>query len=127
MSGRVLIVDDDPAVRESVKEILERKGITVAGIATDGREGAAMAAQLKPDVVLMDRLMPGVDGVEATRRIVAEVPGTQVIMLSAHVDAELQRVGEELGVYCFLAKGCSDNLLTDMVGRAVAFKLEMAG
>lgn len=127
MSARVLVVDDDPAVVETLRGVLEQRGFTLVGSAAEGDGAATLAGQLHPDVVIMDRMMPGVDGVEATRRIKANAPDTQVIMLSAHVDAEVQREGETLGIYCYLAKGCSENLIADMVGRAAAFKSEMTG
>ena len=75
----------------------------------------------------MDRMMPGMDGVEATRRIKQTQPQTQVILLSAQLDGEVQQEGEGLGVYCYLAKGCSDNLIADMVTRAINLKNEFAG
>jgi CheY-like chemotaxis protein len=127
MSGKVLIVDDDPTVRESLRDLLERRGISAVGAARDGNEAVSMASSLEPDVIVMDRMMPGMDGVEATRRIKADRPTTQVILLSAQLDADVQEQGEELGVYCYLAKGCSDNLIADMVTRAINLKNEFAG
>jgi CheY-like chemotaxis protein len=127
MSGKVLIVDDDPTVRESLRDLLERRGISAVGAARDGNEAVSMASSLEPDVIVMDRMMPGMDGVEATRRIKADRPTTQVILLSAQLDADVQEQGKELGVYCYLAKGCSDNLIADMVTRAINLKNEFAG
>ncbi|HET9248995.1 MAG TPA: response regulator transcription factor [Actinomycetota bacterium] len=127
MSGKVLIVDDDPTVRESLRDLLERRGISAVGAASDGNEAVSMASSLEPDVIVMDRMMPGMDGVEATRRIKADQPATQVILLSAQLDADVQEQGEGLGVYCYLAKGCSDNLIADMVTRAINLKNEFAG
>ena len=127
MSGKVLIVDDDPTVRESLRDLLERRGLSPVGAASDGSEAVSMASRLEPDVIVMDRLMPGMDGVEATRRIKQTQPQTQVILLSAQLDGEVQREGEGLGVYCYLAKGCSENLIADMVTRAINLKNEFAG
>ena len=127
MSGKVLIVDDDPTVLESLKDLLERRGLSTVGAATDGNEAVSMASSLEPDVIVMDRMMPGMDGVEATRRIKETSPHTQVILLSAQLDSEVQEQGEGLGVYCYLAKGCSDNLIADMVTRAINLKKEFAG
>ena len=126
MSGKVLIVDDDPTVRESLRDLLERRGLSAVGAASDGAEAVSMATSLEPDVIVMDRMMPGMDGVEATRLIKERLPQTQVILLSAQLDSEVQEQGEGLGVYCYLAKGCSDNLIADMVTRAINLKNEFA-
>ena len=126
MGGKVLVVDDDPTVRESLLELLEQRGLTPVGAASDGNEAVSLATSLEPDVIVMDRMMPGMDGVEATRLIKQAHPDTQVILLSAQLDEEVQREGEGLGVYCYLAKGCSDNLIADMVTRAINLKNEFA-
>jgi CheY-like chemotaxis protein len=127
VSGKVLIVDDDPTVRESLRDLLERRGLATVGAASDGAEAVSMASSLEPDVIVMDRMMPGMDGVEATRRIKQTQPQTQVILLSAQLDTDVQEQGEGIGVYCYLAKGCSDNLIADMVTRAINLKNEFAG
>ena len=126
MGGRVLIVDDDPTVRESLRGLLDQRGLTPVGVASDGNEAVWLASSLDPDVIVMDRMMPGMDGVEATRRIKQTLPDIQVILLSAQLDDQVQREGEALGVYCYLAKGCSDNLIVDMVTRAINLKNEFA-
>ena len=126
MGGKVLIVDDDPTVRESLRGLLEQRGLTPVGAASDGNEAVSLATSLEPDVIVMDRMMPGMDGVEATRRIKQTLPDTQVILLSAQLDDEVQQQGEGMGVYCYLAKGCSDNLIADMVTRAINLKNEFA-
>jgi len=126
LRGKVLIVDDDPAVRESLRGLLEQRGLSPVGTASDGNEAVTMATSLEPDVIVMDRMMPGMDGVEATRRIKQALPDTQVILLSAQLDDEVQQQGEGMGVYCYLAKGCSDNLIADMVTRAINLKNEFA-
>jgi CheY-like chemotaxis protein len=126
VGGKVLIVDDDPTVRESLRGLLEQRGLTPVGAASDGSEAVSLASTLEPDVIVMDRMMPGMDGVEATRRIKQTLPDTQVILLSAQLDDQVQREGEGIGVYCYLAKGCSDNLIVDMVTRAINLKNEFA-
>jgi DNA-binding NarL/FixJ family response regulator len=89
MSGpiRVLAADDQRVVREGIALILSLlPGVEVAGTAVDGEEALAMVAELRPDVVLMDLRMPGVDGVEATRRLRAEHPSVKVIVLTTYAD-----------------------------------------
>ncbi len=79
---RVLVVDDQELVRAGFRMILERGGITVVGEAADGQAAVALVDELVPDVVLMDIRMPVLDGIEATRRVVATRPGTRVVVLT---------------------------------------------
>ena len=107
---RVLIADSEQGFRRFIRRILERQpDLNVAGQASDAEEVVQLAQQLKPDVVLMDIDLPGLDGLEATRRIKASLPGTKVIMLSA-VDGETYRNtaakhGAPRLPRCFLSSG----------------------
>ena len=84
---RLLIVDDHVAVRQGLKQMFAAvPGIKVVGVAADGRQAVSQAAQLRPDVVLMDVEMPHVDGVEATRRITTTHPSSRVVILTATDD-----------------------------------------
>jgi two-component system chemotaxis response regulator CheB len=85
---RVLIVDDSPVAREVLKTVLESDaGIRVVGMASTGREAVELTARLKPDLVTMDLVMPGMDGMEATQRIMARNP-TPILFLSAFIGRE---------------------------------------
>ena len=84
---RVLIADDHAVVRQGLRTFLElQEDIEVVADACDGEEAVAAALDDRPDVVLMDLMMPGVDGIEATRRILSERPGTRVIALTSFLD-----------------------------------------
>ena len=103
---RVVIVDDQALVRRGFRMILAAGGIDVVGEAADGAEAVAAVAELRPDVVLMDIRMPTMDGLEATRRILASGPDCRVIILTTF---DLDSY-----VYAALAAGASGFLLKDV-------------
>jgi DNA-binding NarL/FixJ family response regulator len=83
MTIRLLLVDDQALIRTGFRMIFEETGdIDIVGEAPDGAEAVRLAAELRPDVTLMDVRMPGVDGIEATRRIVARDPSARVLILT---------------------------------------------
>ncbi|MFJ9710252.1 response regulator [Streptomyces sp. NPDC101234] len=87
--ARVVVADDQTVVREGIVMLLGLlPGVEVVGAAGDGEEAVRLVAELAPDVVLMDLRMPRCDGVEATRRIRSEYPGTQVVVLTTFADDE---------------------------------------
>jgi DNA-binding NarL/FixJ family response regulator len=86
---RVLVVDDHAMVRSGLEQLLgTADDIELVGMAPDGEVAIALVAELAPDLVLMDLAMPVLDGVEATRRITAEHPGTQVVALTSFSDRQ---------------------------------------
>jgi len=88
----VLLVDDHALVRKGFRRILEDDpGIFVVGEASEGAEAVRLALELKPKVVVMDCALPGINGIDATRRIRAEMPGATVLMLSMHSEDTLVR------------------------------------
>jgi RNA polymerase sigma factor (sigma-70 family) len=89
MTVTVFLADDHAVLRDGVKLLLEMQpNLKVIGEADNGRETVRQAGELKPDVVIMDILMPELNGIEATRQILQNAPGTQVIILSANTDSE---------------------------------------
>jgi two-component system, NarL family, response regulator LiaR len=102
---RVLIVDDHGMVREGLRAYLELESdIQVVGEARDGQEGVHRAQELQPDVVLMDLVMPKMDGVDATSRIKQQRPQTHVIILTSFLDDERVVPAIKAGATSYLLK-----------------------
>lgn len=101
---RVIIADDDALARRVLRDALQAAGVVVIAEAADGREAQELVAHYKPDVALIDVVMPGVDGIEATRRIAERSPQCKVVVLSATEDAELGLVALRAGAVGFLSK-----------------------
>ena len=101
---RTIVADDDPLARRTVKDALQGSGIVVIAEAGTGREAVELARYYKPDIVLMDLVMPDVDGLEATRRIAELGIPTQVVVLTASNDQELGLVALRSGAAGFLSK-----------------------
>jgi DNA-binding NarL/FixJ family response regulator len=119
MSYRVLVADDHPLMRAGIRTLLEK---TIANVtileAADGLDAVELASQARPDVVLMDISMPGLNGVEAVRRITADVPDCRVIMLSMHQD--------EQRVVAAIRAGASGYLMKDVAVAEVRVAIESA-
>lgn len=101
----VLIVEDHTMVREGLRMMLEHEpDLEVVGEAKNGREAVAMAMELRPNVVLMDIAMAGLNGLEATRQLVKALPATRIIVLTAHGDDAYVKSAVESGASGFLLK-----------------------
>jgi DNA-binding NarL/FixJ family response regulator len=115
-SIRVLLVDDQEIVRRGLTTILKyAPGIEVAGEAGDGEEAVSLAHALQPDVVLMDLKMPRLGGIPATRRICAELPDTQVIILTTYDTDDLVFEGIKAGAKGYLLKDAASETLVEAV------------
>ena len=102
---RVLIADDSQAIRLSLKTLLNMiPGVEFVGEATNGQEAVEMVAWLRPDIVLMDALMPVINGVDATSQIIATNPETRVLMLSVYSNEFLISESLKNGANGFLPK-----------------------
>jgi DNA-binding NarL/FixJ family response regulator len=111
---RVLIADDQRLFAEALRAILGTEpGVAVVGLAESGTDAVRQTAELEPDVVLMDISMPGLDGFEATRRILAQRPATQVLMVTgsdAHQDVDAARIAGAAG---YVTK---DRIAAELIG-----------
>ena len=114
----VLVVDDQEGFRRLAHVMLDTAGeFQVVAEAADGDEAIARVEELRPDLVLMDVHMPRMNGLEATRRIVALYPETQVVMMSTMSGKELSRASLDAGAIAFISKGrLSLKTLRDAIG-----------
>src|SRR5260370_2337457 len=103
---RILIADDHPVFRYGLRALLSAEPTTeVVGEATTGEEAIAQALSLQPDVILMDVNMPGINGIEATRRIVAEMPHVNILVLTMFDDDDSVFAAMRAGARGYLLKG----------------------
>ena len=120
MTVRVLVADDQPLIRGGFRMILEeQQDISVVGEAADGEAAVELTRRLSPDVVLMDVRMPGMDGIEATRRIVSESPAARVLVLTTFDLDEYAFSALRYGASGFLLKDVRPAELAEAI-RAVA-------
>ena len=122
---RLMLVDDQILFVESLRCVIEDRApdIEVVGVAHDGNEALFMAMKLQPDVILMDVRMPGMDGVQATRRIHELYPGIKIVMLTTFSDDDYVKVALKFGATGYLLKNIPpDELLRSVRGvrRSVA-------
>jgi two-component system response regulator DesR len=110
---RLLLIDDQPAVRRGLRMRLALESdITVVGEAGDSLTGLSLAARLRPDVVLLDVEMPGMDGIAATATLRAVAPDIAVVALSVYDEKGTRRRAEEAGAAAFIGKhSCGEDLL----------------
>jgi DNA-binding NarL/FixJ family response regulator len=105
MRATILIVDDNPRLRALIRRIATQKpALQVVGEAEDGAEAIRLVHLLQPDIVLMDLVMPQVNGLEAMRQIKVEHPETKVIIMTVHTEDAYRRTAEANGADAFLLK-----------------------
>jgi len=108
---RVVLADDHVLLREGLAGLLRDHGVDVVGEAADGQEAVDVALKTCPEVVLMDITMPGLNGIEATRRIVQALPQTRVIGLSMHEEADMATAMRRAGAVAYLRKDTPSDVL----------------
>jgi DNA-binding NarL/FixJ family response regulator len=108
---RVLLVDDHPGVRLGLRLLLQvEPAVTVIGEAATGPEALALAKDLRPNLVLMDVEMPGMDGIETTSRLVELLPQCAVIILTMHGYPDMRARAMAVGAVAFIEKGRSEDI-----------------
>jgi DNA-binding NarL/FixJ family response regulator len=118
VSIKVLLADDHRMLREGLHRSLTEEGFDVVGEADNGEQAVALAAELRPDIVLMDVSMPQMDGVEATRVIRATGTDTRILMLTMHVDKDVLADAIRAGASGYLVKDCSTEEVAEAIRMA---------
>ena len=124
---KVLLVDDHPLILVGIRSMLEGKpGIQIAGTAADGRQALEKAMALRPDVMVMDVMMPGMDGIELARRMRAQMPDTALLVLSSDTSVGTIETLLGIGIDGFLPKSSDEATMLDAI-RSVAGGYEFFG
>jgi AmiR/NasT family two-component response regulator len=121
---RILIAEDETLIRLDLRSVLESGGFDVCAEAKDGNEAVELARALEPDLAILDVKMPGPDGIEAARRIIAERP-IPIVILSAYGEDELVRRAVEVGVFGYLTKPFREGDLAPAIRTACARHQEL--
>lgn len=128
MAGiRILVVDDHAVIRSGLRKFLMvNRDLEAVGEATDGIEAVQMAGLYQPDVILMDLMMPEMDGITATRQIRDKFPSTQIIVLTSFSDANLVREALQAGAIGFLQKNVTASELRNAIRAAYAGQMTLS-
>jgi two-component system, response regulator PdtaR len=114
---RLLIGEDQVLIRLDLHRLLERAGFDVCAMATDGEEAVRLALELRPDLVLLDVKMPGINGIEAARRILAELT-VPIVLLTAYGHGELISHAVDVGVAGLVSKPFRESDLLEALDKA---------
>jgi two-component system, NarL family, response regulator LiaR len=127
MTIKVLLVDDHAVVRSGLsKFLMVNKDLKLVGEASDGAEAVQMTSLHKPDVVLMDLMMPGVDGIAATREIHQKYPKVKVIALTSFAEQNMVQGALQAGAISYLQKNVTAKELGDAIRSACAGKMTLS-
>jgi DNA-binding NarL/FixJ family response regulator len=116
---RAIVADDDPFARRMIKDALQRADVVVIAEAHNGYEAIELCMHYRPDVVVMDVVMPEVDGIAATRRILKEIPEQRVVLLTSTDEEEMGLLGLRAGAVGFLSKDLDIDVLPRALRGAV--------
>jgi len=127
MGVKVLLADDHKIVRDGLRTLLEKNAeVKVVGEAEDGRTAVQLAKKLSPDIVIMDVAMPDLNGIEATRQVVAEHPGIKVIAVSMHSDKRFVAEMLKAGASAYLSKDYAFDELEKVIRTVMANKIYLS-
>jgi len=110
---KLLIIDDSPFIFKEVASILEGLDYEIIGHAKNGEDGIKMAQELKPDVITLDIVMPGIDGIETAQKLIELEPSIKIIMLSSLCDYDTVSEVEALGLKYLVSKPVEKQVLID--------------
>lgn len=111
MSKRILVIDDSPFVFHQVKDMIENSDYEAIAAAKCGEEGLVLFKELEPDFVILDIIMPGIDGLETAKIMLKDKPDAKIIMLSSLFDANLLNEVKSLGLKFLLPKPLEKDIL----------------
>jgi len=128
VTTRVLLVDDHEIVRDGLHALIdrERPEFAVVGESGDGNSAVAASRDVAPDVVVMDVSMPGLNGIDATRMIVSEMPEVRVLCLSMHSDHSMVAATLEAGAAGYLVKDCAGTELVDAIREVSSLRIYLS-
>ena len=127
MTIRIVLADDHRLMRDGVKALLRREpGFELVGEAHDGLEALRLARELQPDVLVTDLAMPGMNGIEAIRRVRTEVPAVQVLCLSVHDEDRMVLAGIDAGAAGYVLKDSSFEELAQAIRKVVARQIYLS-
>lgn len=107
----IIVVDDSPFASKQIKDLVEENGYEVIGYAKSGEEGIRMYEELHPDIVILDIIMPGIDGIETAEILMKSDPGVTILMLSSLCDAGTLEEVRAIGVKYLIPKPWEDDVL----------------
>lgn len=125
--ANLLLADDHKLMREGLRLLLQNQpGLRIVGEADNGRAAVQLCRKLLPDVVIMDIAMPDLNGIEATRQIVADCPGVKIIGLSVHSDRQFVKEMLKAGARGYLLKECAFQEVLEAIRAALAGKIYLS-
>ena len=111
MTSRILIADDNPHIRQVLRNLIEQNpDWEICGEASDGKDAVSKTLQLSPDLVVLDFLMPGMNGLEAAREISKAVPEIPILMCTMYLSQQLAEIARSAGLRGAVSKGGVDKL-----------------
>lgn len=117
---RILVVDDSEIYRRGVRAMLEsHQGYEICGEADNGEDAARLAQELKPDAVLIDISLPGINGIETTRAVCAKLPDAKVVVMSLHQSSELIKAVQDAGARAYVLKSSADPDIVDAIDAVI--------